>query len=305
MSDEEKNFSGYREKAENYFKRNAPDNEFLRSQDKDRIIHELRVHQIELELQNEELRNTQLELERTRNEYSDLFKNAPVGYLIITDQGLIIRANNTASAYFDLPVKKIEDQFITQFIHRDSQDDFHHFRLKMISGESKTRAEITLRINNKNFYSLFEGSAIARLPREKQFYRLVISDINRIKTLERETISGRANYSAIFSMAHDPMFVISNTGIILDCNITAAALFEKSPHEFIGDNIASYFAEGSPIQLKDFLIENSGELSEADFRGSKGESIRLEISSTGIEFHEQDAVLLVCRDLRERISYHR
>ena len=59
------------------------------------LIHELHVHQIELEIQNEELRSTQQDLELTRNQYADLFENAPVGYLILDRSGFIQRINQT------------------------------------------------------------------------------------------------------------------------------------------------------------------------------------------------------------------
>lgn len=59
------------------------------------LIHELHVHQIELEIQNEELRSTQHDLEITKNQYADLFENAPVGYLILDHSGLIQRINQT------------------------------------------------------------------------------------------------------------------------------------------------------------------------------------------------------------------
>ncbi len=59
------------------------------------IVHELHVHQIELEIQNEELRNIQADLERSRGKYSDLFNNAPVAYLIVDGSGFILESNRT------------------------------------------------------------------------------------------------------------------------------------------------------------------------------------------------------------------
>jgi len=69
----------------------------ISQKDTQRLIHELRVHQIELEMQNDELRKTQLELEQARNRYIDLFDFAPVGYLICDRDIIIQKANLTAS----------------------------------------------------------------------------------------------------------------------------------------------------------------------------------------------------------------
>ena len=89
---------GLRERAEKRvgFSKSKP-LESLSPEETQQVLHELEVHQIELEMQNEELRQMQAEMEASRERYFDLYDLAPVGYLTLSKQGLILEANLTAS----------------------------------------------------------------------------------------------------------------------------------------------------------------------------------------------------------------
>ena len=66
------------------------------------LLHDLRVHRIELELQNEELRSSQEQLELARARYFDLYDLAPVGYVTIGENGIVLEANLTAAGLLDV-----------------------------------------------------------------------------------------------------------------------------------------------------------------------------------------------------------
>lgn len=86
-----------RRKAENLLNSWLLDAEKLAPVEMVNLLHELRVHQIELEMQNEELRQAQVALETSQASYADLYDFAPVGYLTLDEAGLILQANLTAA----------------------------------------------------------------------------------------------------------------------------------------------------------------------------------------------------------------
>ena len=93
-----------------------------------RALHELRVHQIELEMQNEELRRTQEELEVSRARYFDLYDLAPVGYFTLSEQGLILEANLTAAKLLGVARGALVKQPLSRFILPEDQDIYYRHR---------------------------------------------------------------------------------------------------------------------------------------------------------------------------------
>lgn len=101
-----------------------------------RILHELRVHQIELEMQNEELQSVQAELDIAQARYFDLFDLAPVGYFTISEEGLILEVNLTASSLLGVVRSALVRQPITRFILKGDQDIYYLCRKQLFDARS-------------------------------------------------------------------------------------------------------------------------------------------------------------------------
>jgi len=141
-----------RKKAEERFgeksSQSLEDLDSLSPEETRRMFHDLRVHQIELKMQNEELRTTQEALDASLARYVDLYEFAPVGYVTLNEQGLILEANLTAATLLGLSRSNLVKQPITGFILREDQDIYYWHRKQFF--ESGERQECELRMVKKD-----------------------------------------------------------------------------------------------------------------------------------------------------------
>ncbi len=93
----------------------------------DELHNELQMYQLELQVQNEELRRTQIALEESRDRYAELYDFAPVSYLTLTDKGLITEINATAAGLFGTDRRKLLHRHFAAFVTVDDGDRWHRF----------------------------------------------------------------------------------------------------------------------------------------------------------------------------------
>ena len=123
-------------------------------------LHELRVHQIELEMQNEELRRAQVELDASRARYFDLYDLAPVGYCTLSEQGLILEANLTAATLLGVPRGALVKQPITRFILAEDQDIYYLHRKRLFETGAPQACELRMvRKDGAPFWAHLEATA--------------------------------------------------------------------------------------------------------------------------------------------------
>ncbi len=109
-----------------------------------RLLHELEVHQIELEMQNEELRLSRLEIELLRNKFQDMYDYAPVGYIGFDISGEIKEINLAAAQLLERPRQELLNRSFLPFVALDQRDNFRTFC--RVSFQSQVREVCELRL---------------------------------------------------------------------------------------------------------------------------------------------------------------
>lgn len=137
-------FDELRKRAESFLSAPANSTEEALPGDVRHLVEELHVYQIELEMQNEQLRNTQLELEAARDRYSDLYDFAPTGYFTIDNKGMILEANLTGASILGVEKGLLIGTPFSKFINRDDNDIFHLLRQKLIETKNSQTCELAL-----------------------------------------------------------------------------------------------------------------------------------------------------------------
>ena len=151
-----------------------------------RALHELRVHQIELEMQNEQLRRTQEELEASRERYFDLYELAPVGYFTLSEQGLILEANLTAAKLLGVARGALVKQPLSRFILPEDQDIHYRHRKQFLETGAPQSWELRLlRKDAAPFWARVEATT-SQDADGSAVWRVVVSDITESKRMEEE-----------------------------------------------------------------------------------------------------------------------
>ena len=112
--------------------------------DVQKLVHELQVHQIELEMQNDELRQTQLELVQALDRYAELYDFAPVAHLTLSADGQILEANLNAGALLGLERGRLIHQRFSRFVPGEAQDTLYLFCRRVFRSDTRQSVDLEL-----------------------------------------------------------------------------------------------------------------------------------------------------------------
>ena len=147
--------------------------------DMQKLIHEIQVHQIELEMQNEELREAQHELQISRDNYFDFYNFSPVGYFTFDEEGLILDLNLTSATLLGGEKQKLISRNFRPWIAPDSRPSFSTFRQKVCETDKKQTCE--LKLDALAHVVLMEGISVPDADGHGKRIRAVMVDITKRK----------------------------------------------------------------------------------------------------------------------------
>jgi len=267
-----------RDSAEDQLARRSDVSVKLSSKNPENLIHELRVHQIELEMQNEELRRAQAELDAARARYFDLYDLAPVGYCTVSEQGLILEANLTATTLLGVARGALVKQSLTRFILKEDQDSYYlHCKQLFESGEPQACELRLVKMDGAPVWVRLEAT-VAQDADGMPVCLAVMSDITKRKQVEKALLIKTMLLEAQSETSIDGILAVDNEGHSILFNKRFGELW-KIPQHILDTKDDAVMLECVLKQLKDpdefgrkvaYLYEHRAEQSREEIEFADG-----------------------------------
>jgi|GEM_PF-1045959 len=232
-----------------------------------RLVQELQVHQIELEMQYEELLLAQAEAETVRAQYVDLYDFAPVGYCTLDAHGLILLLNLSAARLLGTVRQRLMGRRFPLFVARADQEKFVGFLVQVLQADHRQTCELEmLREDGTAFWAQLKAVAVA-VGSARQC-RLAIIDITAQRQATRALAASEARFRRLFEDSNDAVVLLQGSHYV-DCNAAALRLLgARHKHEIVGHLPTAFTPERQPDgQLTADLFQQT--LAAALMQGSR------------------------------------
>jgi len=203
--------------------------------DTQRLLHELQVHQIELEMQNDELRKARDEMEAGLEKYSELYDFAPVGYLTLDQEGAISETNLTAATLLGVPRASLVKQRLAFFVDPHDRPHFHSFILQVFGTKTRKECDVRLLVNGKRAVDVrLEANLVA----SGQACRMAVLDITEEKQATNRVRVSELRYRRLFEAAQDGILILDpQTRRITEANPYIVQVLGYTREQLIGKEL--------------------------------------------------------------------
>jgi PAS domain S-box-containing protein len=265
------------------------------------LLHELEVYQVELELQNEELRRVQHDLENSRNEYVSLYDSAPNAYVTLNSKGLITKFNRKAGEFFD-PSKLLVNNTFSSLIYPDDEPTYVG-----VLKQPVPKSSCELRVLGKGgriLHTLMETATGSDEENGSTLWYLTFSDITERKRAEEASRESEQRYASLFAASPFAMALTSMPeGTAVDVNEAFLRLFEYAREEVIGKTSIDLGISDPELQARvraDLTRNGWVRAFEVARRTKSGRRRDLSISIDWVSIGGAKHVLTTIQDITER-----
>ena len=204
----------------------------------EQLVHELYVYQIELEMQNEQLRQAQVELEKSRDYFVDFYDFAPVGYLTLNCDGMIEKINLTGAALLGVERNNLLHRRFASYVAAKDRGLWHSYFLNTLKRNETLACELTLQQHNKpSFCAMLNSIRLEKEDTELEV-RIVLTDITERKRIEKALSDSYTTMRSILDTALDGFWRVDTQGNLLDVNPAYCQLSGYTREELLGLQIS-------------------------------------------------------------------
>jgi PAS domain S-box-containing protein len=243
--------------------REALERDPLSPDDAQRLVQQLQVHQLELELQNEELRRAQLELEGSRDRYSDLYDHAPVGYLTLDRAGVIVEANLTATSMLGVERSRLHGVALPSFLSEGDAGSLHRHLQALFSGGTRQGCDVWIRRRDGGgFPAHIEAVVEPEAPGsagQPWRCRAVVLDVTELRRAQDDARTQASRTRTLLDTAASAIVGTDDRGCIESLNQAAEHLFGFCEAEIRGASLATLVPTAVPEPATGRIVIGGGE----------------------------------------------
>ena len=282
----------------------------MTGEDIQQLVHELQVHQIELEMQNDDLRRTQGELEAARDRYAELYDFSPAGHLTLDVHGKIIEANLRGAALLGVNRKGLLRQPLARFIAAVDEDTFYRHCREVLKTGTRQICEVRIRAGAGLLRWVYlESLAVHDEAGHITHWRTALLDISDRHMAGERLKAQQAQLEGIIGSAMDAIITVDERNRVMLFNHAAESMFLCPAGDAIGESLERFiperFTQASDGQMSVFRWLRAASPSRGPYDilfglRSNGEEFPFEASVSHVRVDGQDLVTVILRDITER-----
>ncbi|MFZ5522795.1 MAG: diguanylate cyclase domain-containing protein [Pseudomonadota bacterium] len=271
----------------------------------ERLLHELRVHQIELEILNEALRQSQIELENSRNRYVDFYDFAAVGYLTLSHEAMIDEINLTGAMLLGVGRNKLPHRGFAPFVAAEDCDRWHRHFLAVQKSDSKRSCELVLqRDDGSRFHAQLDCLRVAKTD-GTPVVRIVMSNITERKQTEEQLRISNLRFEAVLEAVPDLLFEVDRNGRYLNVWGNRGDLLAASENMLLGRTVEEMLPSSAAREVLAAIAEadmnNQSFGRQVKLSSPRGDSwFELSVAKQPSVVAHEARFIVVSRDITER-----